>query len=144
MLAALFRAGLITTQRDAIGADATMIAASRSPLRVGGRLKADSVIRVHPFVMFPPIALLREGSAVVFDAYRALQRLADVPRGIAKTLMIAYGFDEKLLSDLVLVGFVTVKTDTARIGEQTIEVELVMITDAGRKAMWVPAQQPVS
>jgi hypothetical protein len=70
------------------------------------------------------------------DAYRALRRLAEVPRGIAKTLMLAYGFDEELLTHLVLVGFVTVKRDTARIGEQMIEVELVMITDAGRKAMW--------
>jgi len=70
------------------------------------------------------------------DAYRALQRLAEVPRGIVKTLMVAYGFDERLLADLVLAGFVTVKADTARIGEQTIEVELLVITDAGRKAIW--------
>ena len=69
------------------------------------------------------------------DAYRALQRLAEVPRGIVKTLMVAYGFDERLLAELVLAEFVTVKTDTARIGEQTIEVELLMITDAGRKAI---------
>jgi hypothetical protein len=86
--------------------------------------------------MFPSIALLTEGSSVMFDAYRALQRLAEVPCGIAKTLMLAYGFDEELLAELALAGFVTVKTDTARIGEQTIEVELITITDAGRKAMW--------
>jgi hypothetical protein len=71
------------------------------------------------------------------DAYRALQRLAEVPCGIVKTLMLAYGFDEELLIDLALMGFVTVKADTAQIGEQTIDVELVMITDAGRKAMWL-------
>jgi hypothetical protein len=70
------------------------------------------------------------------DAYGALRRLAEVPRGIAKTLMLAYGFDEELLADLVLAGFVTVKRRTARFGERMIEIELLMITDAGRKAMW--------
>jgi len=69
------------------------------------------------------------------DEHSALRRLADVPRGIAKTLMLAYGFTHELIANLVLAGFVTVMIDTARIGEQTIEVELVMITDAGRRAI---------
>ena len=69
------------------------------------------------------------------DQYDALQRLADVPRGIAQTLMLAYGFTHELIASLVLAGLVTVVTDTARIGEQTIEVELVIITDAGRRAV---------
>ncbi len=69
------------------------------------------------------------------DQYSALQRLADVPRGIAKTLMLAYGFAPGLIADLVLTGFIEVVPDIARIGEQTIEVELVMITDAGRRAL---------
>jgi hypothetical protein len=59
----------------------------------------------------------------------------NVPRGIAKTLMFAHGFTHDLIAGLVLVGFATVETDTARIGEQTIEVELVMITAAGRRAI---------
>jgi hypothetical protein len=69
------------------------------------------------------------------DQYDALERLADVPRGMAKTLMQAYGFTHELITDLVLAGLVTVVTDTAKIGEQTIEVELVMITDAGRRVL---------
>jgi hypothetical protein len=36
----------------------------------------------------------------------------------------------------VLNGLATVVPDIARIGKQTIEIELVMITDAGRKAIW--------
>jgi hypothetical protein len=67
--------------------------------------------------------------------YRALNRLDGVPRGIAKTLMLAHGFTHELIASLVLAGFVTVDTEAARIGEQTIEVELVMITVAGRKAI---------
>jgi hypothetical protein len=45
------------------------------------------------------------------------------------------GFTHELIADLALVGLVMVVTDTAKIGERTIEVELVMITDAGRRAL---------
>ena len=65
----------------------------------------------------------------------ALQRLADVPRGIAKTLMLALGFTHDLIADLEHAGLVTVVPDVARIGNQTIEVQLVIITDAGRRAL---------
>ena len=69
------------------------------------------------------------------DEQLALQRLAGVPLGIAKTLMHARGFTDELIASLVLGGFATVVPDIAQIGRQTIEVELVMITDAGRKAI---------
>jgi hypothetical protein len=69
------------------------------------------------------------------DERLALQRLAAVPRGIAKTLMLAHGFTDELIAGLVLNGLATVVPDSARIGKQTIDIELVMITDAGRKAI---------
>ena len=69
------------------------------------------------------------------DEFYALQKLANVPRGITKTLMSAYGFNHDLIAKLLLEGFATVVPDTARIGEQTIDVELVMITDAGQRAL---------
>jgi hypothetical protein len=64
------------------------------------------------------------------DECRAPQRLADVPPGIAETLMLAHGFTPELIAGLVLAGLATVVT-TARIGGQTIKVELVMITGRG-------------
>ncbi len=64
----------------------------------------------------------------------ALQRLANVPRGIAKTLMLAHGFTHDLIAGLEQAGLVTVVPDIATIGGRTIEVELVMITAAGRRA----------
>jgi hypothetical protein len=79
--------------------------------------------------------LAEEASPKTPDECRALQRLADVPRGIAKTLMLAHGFTDELIAGLVLNGLATVVPDSARIGKQTIEIELVMITDAGRKAI---------
>jgi hypothetical protein len=69
------------------------------------------------------------------DQFDALERLANVPRGIAKTLMHAYGFTHELVDGLVLAGLATVLPDIATIGEQTIAVELVMITPAGRQAL---------
>ena len=72
---------------------------------------------------------------MTLDESRALQRLADVPRGIAKTLMLAHGFTHELIDGLVLNGLATVAPDIARIGKQTIEIELVIITDAGRQAI---------
>jgi len=69
------------------------------------------------------------------DQRRALRRLADVPRGIAETLMIAHGFRRELIDVLVLAGLATVVTDIVRIGEETIRVDLVIITDAGRTAL---------
>ncbi len=69
------------------------------------------------------------------DQYSALRHLADVPRGVAQTLMHAYGFTHELIADLVLTGLAIVVPDVATIGEQTIEVELVMITDAGRRVL---------
>ena len=82
-----------------------------------------------------PRDALHEHDHMTRDQRRALRRLANVPRGIAKTLMIAHGFTHELIAGLVLAGLVTLDTDTARIGEQTIEVELVIITDAGRRAV---------
>jgi hypothetical protein len=81
--------------------------------------------------------LAEEGSPLTPDECRALQRLNDVPRGIAKTLMLAHGFTHELIEGLVLNGLATVAPDMARIGKQTIEIELVMITDAGRKAILI-------
>jgi hypothetical protein len=90
--------------------------------------------------MFPSIDSPRE-EPVTPDQYNALQRLADVPRGVAKTLMLAYGYAPELIADLVRAGLIEVVPDIARIGRQTIEVELVTITDAGRRALWFDRAQ---
>ena len=69
------------------------------------------------------------------DQRRALRRLAGVPRGIVQSLMLAHGFTRELIGSLVLAGLVMVVADTARFGEETINVDLVIITDSGRKAL---------
>jgi hypothetical protein len=79
------------------------------------------------------------------NEYHALQRLAAVPRGIAETLMLAHGFTHELIGALVFSGLATVVTETAKIAGETIRVELVIITDAGRRALEAarrPQQRP--
>jgi hypothetical protein len=80
-------------------------------------------------------ATLHEHDHMTRDQRRALRRLSNVPRGIAETLMLAHGFRREVIAGLALAGLATVVTDTARIGGETIKVELVMITDAGRRAL---------
>jgi hypothetical protein len=82
-----------------------------------------------------PRAALHEHDHMTRDQRSALRRLAEVPRGLAETLMLAHGFTRELIKGLVLFGLATVVTDAVRIGERTIKVDLVMITDAGRRAI---------
>jgi hypothetical protein len=70
------------------------------------------------------------------EQLRALKKLAGAPQGVTEPLLIvAHGFSVGMLADLVLAGLATVVTDAVRIGDQTIKVDLVIITDAGRKAI---------
>src|SRR5262249_15025242 len=93
-----------------------------------------SVIRCPSVRPRSPCSLTAGGTKVT-SGELALQRLANVPRGIAKTLMLAHGFTHDLIAGLAQAGLVTVEPDIATIGGQTIEVELVMITEAGRRAV---------
>jgi hypothetical protein len=70
------------------------------------------------------------------EQLRALKKLAGAPQDVTEPLLIvAHGFSVGMLADLVLAGLATVVTDAVRIGDQTIKVDLVIITDAGRKAI---------
>jgi hypothetical protein len=62
--------------------------------------------------------------------------LASSPGGAAEELvLIAYGFKREMLAALVLAGLVTMVTDTLKVDEGTSRIDLVTITDAGRKAL---------
>ena len=82
-----------------------------------------------------PAGELHEYDRMTRDQRRALRRLSNVPRGIAETLMLAHGFSRELISGLVLFGLARMVTDMVKIGGETMEVELVMITDAGRQVL---------
>lgn len=115
-----------------------MVGASPRPARWRGLLIFSNVFAVIR-CPYPRNLLLNRlaggGKPVTPDERNALQRLAGVPRGVAKTLMHAHGFAPEVIAGLVLAGLAMVVPENARIGQHTIEVELVMITDAGRQAL---------
>jgi hypothetical protein len=68
---------------------------------------------------------------------RALELLARDPRGATgHLLMIAHGFEMKMLAGLVHEGLAEAKVgETVKAGGKTIEVVHFWITDAGRDAL---------
>src|SRR5262249_25830789 len=77
-----------------------------NPAEVGAVL----LLRARPGSGSCPLKVLGLAPMPVIDLLtreqrRALQMLANVPRGIAETLMIAYGFPRETVNVLVLAGF---------------------------------------
>jgi hypothetical protein len=71
------------------------------------------------------------------EQHRALEVLAEVPRGISEeVLMLAHGFSSEMIAGLVKAGLAIIVTQskTMRPGV-TIEIERIQITDAGRRAI---------
>jgi hypothetical protein len=70
------------------------------------------------------------------DRRRALQLLASTPRGTTEELlMLAHGFSRDTVAGLVLAGFLTVVTETLRVGGPMLKIERVKITDDGRRVL---------
>jgi hypothetical protein len=68
---------------------------------------------------------------------RALELLADVPRGFREeVLILVHGFSIEMLAGLVQAGLATVETDTRAMRPGvTVETERIRITEVGRKAI---------
>ena len=65
---------------------------------------------------------------------RALQLLAVAPHGSQKTFQ-AQGFKVGLLSRLVRAGFAIAKPEIVKVGDRTLRMRRLTITDAGRRAV---------
>jgi hypothetical protein len=68
-------------------------------------------------------------------ARRVLELLAVDQRGLTETLLLAHGFTRRMLAGFVGAGLATWYYKTVRAGARTIEVNYMMITDAGRRAL---------
>jgi len=70
--------------------------------------------------------------------------LASSPRGATEEVFVlAHGFSCDMVAGLVLAGLAALVTERLRADGPTINVELVMITDAGRRALEsVTARRP--
>jgi hypothetical protein len=67
--------------------------------------------------------------------HRALTLLGGSPAGCTEAIMLAHGFTEALLSDLVRAGLATAHVDRMVTGKRPMEVLRLKITDAGRRVV---------
>jgi hypothetical protein len=75
------------------------------------------------------------GMAIPADQREALRMLAGSPHGSTESILLAHGFGIGTLHDLVRDGLVTTERRTVRAERRLIEVKLMTITDAGRRAL---------
>lgn len=66
---------------------------------------------------------------------RALDVLAGSPGGCTEAIMLAHGFTEALLDDLIRAGLATAHADRMMTGKRPMEVVRLKITDAGRRVV---------
>ena len=71
------------------------------------------------------------------SARRALQMLADDPRGFPETVLVAHGITDDLLRMLIRAGLVRGQIETVEVDQDggSVEVIRLMITEAGRQAL---------
>jgi hypothetical protein len=69
------------------------------------------------------------------EARRALELLAGTPDGVNEALLLAHGFTRQMLTGFVRSGLATWHHKTVRAGGSMIEVNYMMITDAGWEAL---------
>ena len=71
---------------------------------------------------------------------RALEMLADAPRGCPAALLLTLGFKTKMVASLVHAKLATAHRETMRAHGYAIEVIRITITDAGRRALEGPPE----
>ena len=67
------------------------------------------------------------------EARRALELLAGSPDGVNEALLLAHGFTREMLAGFVRAELAAWHHGTTRAGGRVIEVNYMMITDAGRR-----------
>jgi hypothetical protein len=69
------------------------------------------------------------------DRRRALELLASSRDGCTEAIMLAHGFPVKLMLDLCVAGLATAKAERMVVGNKPMEVAVVRINEAGRRAL---------
>jgi len=69
------------------------------------------------------------------NARRALEMLADDPRGFPETVLVAHGITDDLLRMLIRARLVSGQIETASVDGRAVEVIRLKITEAGRQAL---------
>ena len=68
-------------------------------------------------------------------ARRALELLASNPQGTTEALLLAHGFSRRMLAGFLRSGLATWNYQTLIAGGRRIEVNYMMITEPGRRAI---------
>jgi hypothetical protein len=68
-------------------------------------------------------------------ARHALELLASNPQGVTEALLLAHGFSRRMLAGFLRSGLATWNYQTVIAGGGRIEVNYMMITEAGRRAL---------
>jgi hypothetical protein len=69
------------------------------------------------------------------EQHRALQLLARSPNGCTEALMLAHGFERRMLDKLARDGLTRIEAHNTMAGGRPITVTWMQITAAGRKAI---------
>jgi hypothetical protein len=69
------------------------------------------------------------------DGRRALELLVASRDGATEAVMLAHGFTVPLMVELVRAGLASARAEHTVAGKQKIEVAVVRITEAGRRAL---------
>jgi hypothetical protein len=69
---------------------------------------------------------------------RALQLLASSESGITEVFLFAHGVTPHMLGRLCRSGLATIRRETVKVGDRTVEIGRIMITDAGRQELERP------
>jgi hypothetical protein len=69
------------------------------------------------------------------DRRRALELLAASPEGCTEAILLAYGFTIPLLVELIRASLATATPERMVAGRRKVEVTVVRITAAGRRAL---------
>jgi hypothetical protein len=66
---------------------------------------------------------------------RALELLAGSPEATTEHILAAHGISVSLIVDLIHAGLATARPQRMWVGKREIEVAVVQITEAGRRAL---------
>jgi hypothetical protein len=66
---------------------------------------------------------------------RALELLAQSPRGCTEDMMVAHKFEIDVLAKLIGNGLATATTESVRTGDRVVDVVRLQITEDGRQEL---------
>jgi hypothetical protein len=125
---------LLTPQRDRGSLTVETSKAAMRQRAVVAKLEADGHSKLKSSDFFRRVRS-PDRPHVRDDCRRVLALLAASPYGASESILLAHGFDQDLLVELVRDELVSVREDRVRVGNHTKIVFRLRITDTGRRML---------